>query len=566
MLLILLSWIYILFTTINLGFGFDRCIGLKNKNFSITLILGLFSVTILASVWAIFGRINIEFHGVLLVLNLLLFFKFQKEIIEIYKNFWIELYSLSKTLKIFLFTITLMIVAQCSSIPYVIDNESYYIQTIKWINEYGFVKGLVNLHFFLGQVSGWHITQSAFNFSFLYSNFNDLSGFVLLLGTFFSVQKLQEFYDNKNTNYLLIGLFPITSIFLFQFISAPSPDIPVYVLSFIIFFYFLENYKKCTIEVFNLIVILILFTLYIKNTTLTFVLIPIVLLVQNFRILYRNLSKSFLISALVLVLFVTKNMIICGSPIFPSKLFAFFTTDYAIPDSIENFYYDQLKYYGYFVDLPQYHSMSAFDLFLRWLSLPKLNGLFNKLSVLLLFILPLFIYKFHNKKAVWILYLLMILQLILLFATSPQYRFFMNFILFFGLFCFVALVRNKVIINSLLLLSLVPTLFILFVPVNLNRFSNYKFMMELSNFSTENIVFPHQNTKNNTSFEVIQLGNLKYNSPIHNDFFWASGNGMLPCVNKDQIKYFEKYFKIIPQLRTNELKDGFYAKKIKEND
>ncbi|WP_298393016.1 hypothetical protein [Flavobacterium sp.] len=566
MLLILLSWIYILFTTINLGFGLDRCIGLKNKNFSITLILGLFSVTILASVWAIFGRINIEFHGVLLVLNLLLFFKFQKEIIEIYKNFWIELYSLSKTLKIFLFTITLMIVAQCSSIPYVIDNESYYIQTIKWINEYGFVKGLVNLHFFLGQVSGWHITQSAFNFSFLYSNFNDLSGFVLLLGTFFSVQKLQEFYDNKNANYLLIGLFPITSIFLFQFISAPSPDIPVYVLSFIIFFYFLENYKKCTIEVFNLIVTLILFTLYIKNTTLTFVLIPIVLLVQNFRILYKNLSKSFLISVLVLVLFVTKNMIICGSPIFPSKLFTFLTTDYAIPDSIENFYYDQLKYYGYFVDLPQYNSMSAFDLFLRWLSLPKLNGLFNKLSVLLLLISPLIIYKFQNEKAVWILYLLMILQLILLFATSPQYRFFMNFILFFGLFCFVTLVRNKVIINSLLLLSLVPTLFILFVPVKLNRFSNYKFMMELSNFSTENIVFPHQNTKNNTSFEVIQLGNIKYNSPIQNDFFWASGNGMLPCVNKDQIKYFEKYFKIIPQLRTSEIKDGFYAKKIKEND
>jgi hypothetical protein len=122
-------------------------------------------------------------------------------------------------------------------------------------------------------------------------------------------------------------------------------------------------------------------------------------------------------------------MIICGSPVFPSKLFASFTMDYAIPDSIESFYYDQLKYYGYFVDLQQYNSMSAFDLFLRWLSLPKLNGLFNKLSVLLIIITPFFIYKFQNKKAVWTLYILMVLQLIILFATSPQYRFFMNFIL-----------------------------------------------------------------------------------------------------------------------------------------
>lgn len=566
MFLILLSCIYILFTTINLGFGFDKCIGLKNKNFVVTSILGLFSVTILASIWAIFGRINIEFHGFLLILNFLLFFKFQKEITEKYKVFWSELQSLSKTLKIFLFTITLMIVAQCSSIPYVIDNESYYIQTVKWINEYGFVKGIVNLHFFLGQTSGWHITQSVFNFSFLYSNFNDLSGFILLLGTIFSIQKLQEFYQNKNSNYLLIGLFPITSIFLFQFISAPSPDIPVYVLSFIIFFYFLEHFKKCTAEVFNLIVILILFTLYIKNTTVTFVLIPIVLLVQNFKILSKNLSKSFLLASIVLVLFVTKNMIICGTPVFPSKLFSSLTMDFAIPDSIESFYYDQLKYYGYFVDLQQYNSMSAFDLFLRWLSLPKLNGLFNKISIVLLLITPLFNYKFQNKKAVWILYILMVLQLIILFATSPQYRFFMNFILFFSLFCFICLFQNKRIINTVLLLSLVPTLLILFLPVNLNRFSNYKFMMELSNFSTENIIFPYENTKNNTTFEVIHLGNLKYNSPIQNDFFWASGNGTLPCVNKDQIAYFKKYFYIIPQQRTKDLKDGFYAKKINTND
>jgi len=566
MLLILLSWIYILFTTINFGFGFVSCLGLKNKNFVITSMLGLFSVTVLASVWAIFGRINIEFHGFLLVINFLLFLKFQKEIIEIYKSFCSELKSLSKTLKIFLFTTTLMIVAQCSSIPYVIDNESYYIQTIKWINEYGFVKGIVNLHFFLGQTSGWHITQSVFNFSFLYSNFNDLSGFILILGTVFSIQKLQEFYQNKNTNYLLIGLFPITSIFLFQFVSAPSPDIPVYVLSFIIFFYFLENFKKCSVAAFNLIVILILFTLYIKNTTLTFVLLPIVILVQNFKIVSKNLSKSFLLASIILLLFVTKNIIICGSPIFPSKLLESLTTDYAIPDSIESFYYDQLKYYGYFVDLQQYNSMSAFDLFLRWLSLPKLNGLFNKISIVLLLITPFFIYKFKNKKAAWILYTLMVLQLIILFATSPQYRFFMNFILFFSLFCFICLFQNKRIVNAVLLLSLVPTLVILFLPVNLNRFSNYKFMMELSNFSTKNIVFPYENTKNDTTFEVIQLGNLKYNSPIKNDFFWASGNGALPCVNKDQIAYFKKYFHIIPQMKSKELKDGFYAKKIAKND
>ena len=138
MLLIILSWVYIVFTTINLGFGVDKLFKLQNKDFVVTSVLGLFATTILASFWAIFGRINIEFHYLLLTLNLLIFLKFKDDIFSIYTTFINELKSLSQNLKYYLAIITLCIIAQCSSIPYVIDNESYYIQTIKWLNEYGF--------------------------------------------------------------------------------------------------------------------------------------------------------------------------------------------------------------------------------------------------------------------------------------------------------------------------------------------------------------------------------------------------------------------------------------------
>ena len=566
MLLIILSWVYIVFTTINLGFGIDKLFKLQNKDFVVTSVLGLFATTILASFWAIFGRINIEFHYLLLTLNLLIFLKFKDDIFSIYTTFINELKSLSQSLKYYLAIITLCIIAQCSSIPYVIDNESYYIQTIKWLNEYGFVKGLVNLHFFLGQVSGWHITQSALNFSFLYKNFNDLSGFCLLLGNIFAIQKLNTFFENNDTKYLIVGLFPLFNLFLFQFISAPSPDIPVYVFTFVILFYYIEKHNKISPEIFNLLVILILFTFYIKNTTVTFFLIPLLVLILNYKILSKKLLKPTLITIVVTGLFVAKNMIICGSIVFPSKLFNSLNMDYSIPDTIEQFYYDQLKYYGYFIDLNQYNSMSVQDLFLRWLTLPKMNGLFNKISILLVLIVPILLYKFQNKKEYWSLYFLMLIQLILLFATSPQYRFFMNFIFFFSLFCLTLFIKRKKPIYFLLQLSLFASLIVVFLPVNLNRFSNYKFMMEISNFSSTNIIFPHKNTKFDTPFETIKKGNLIYNSPIKNDFFWSSGDGNLPSVNKEQIEYFEKYFHIIPQLRTKNIKDGFYAKEIIPNE
>ncbi|WP_269235280.1 LIC_10190 family membrane protein [Flavobacterium flavigenum] len=566
MLLIFLSWIYILFSTINLGVVFDKITGLKNKNFVVTSILGLFFATVIASIWAIFGRINIEFHVFLLVLNIITVLKFGISITETYKSFLSELKQLENTLKIVLVLISILIVAQCASIPFVIDNESYYIQTIKWINEYGFVKGLVNLHIFFSQTSGWHIAQSVFNFSFLYQNFNDLSGFCLLLGNIFSIQKLNEYYKNNNMNYLIIGLLPLFNILFFQFISAPSPDIPVYIISFIFFFYFLENFKKITPEVFNLILVLVLFLLYIKNTTLTFSIFPIILLALNFKLLSKKLLKPVLLTFTLLSLFVIKNMIICGAPVFPSNIVHSLKMDYAIPDSIQVFYYDQIKCYGFFTTAEQYNSMSAWELFLQWISMPKLNGLFNKIGVSLILIVPLFIYKFQNKKSLCFLYCVMLLQLFLLFITSPQYRFFMNFILFFSLFCLVYIVQNKKTIYSLLTFSLLSISVVLFFPVNLNRFSNHKFMLEISNFSVKNIIFPYKNTKSDSPFENINLGNLKYNSPVVNPFFWANGNGELPCVNKQQLDYFEKYFHIIPQMRTNDLKDGFYAKKLSAHE
>lgn len=565
MLLIAISWIYILFTTINLGVGFDKIMNLKNRDFVTTSILGLFSVTISASIWAVFERINIEFHLFLAVVNIFSFLRFRIEIITLYKSFLADFEQLKNSLKFILIIISVLIIAQCASIPFVIDNESYYIQTIKWINEHGFVKGLVNLHLFFGQTSGWHITQSVFNFSFLYKDFNDLSGFCLLLGNIFAIQKLNEYYKNYNKNYLLIGLVPLFNIFFFQFISAPSPDIPVYIFSFILFFYFLENFKNTTPEIFNLITVLVLFLLYIKNTTLAFAVFPIILLGFHFKTLSKKLLKPVILSILIASLFIIKNMIICGSPIFPSKIDAF-TTDYAIPNVIESFYYDQVKYYGFFLTAEQYNKMNAFDLFLYWLSMSKLNGLFNKIGVLLVVIVPIFIYKFQNKKELWILYFVMLLQLILLGLTSPQYRFFMNFILFFLLFCFACIFYKRTAVETFLFLSVIPTVIVLFFPVNLNGFSNHKFMLEISNFSIKNSIFPYQNSKSNTTFESIQLGNLKYNSPVKNEFFWANGDGDLPCVDKQQLDYFEKYYHIIPQMRTNDLKDGFYSKEITKNE
>jgi hypothetical protein len=73
MLLLILSWIYILITTVHLGYGTANYFKLNIKNFILINVLGLFSATVIGTIWAFFGRINIEFHLFLLALNLPLF-------------------------------------------------------------------------------------------------------------------------------------------------------------------------------------------------------------------------------------------------------------------------------------------------------------------------------------------------------------------------------------------------------------------------------------------------------------------------------------------------------------
>lgn len=558
MFLILLSWIYILFTTLNLGCFLDKILGLKVKNFAVISILGLFLTTIITSFWAIIGRINFEFHIAILLLNITLFLSNKIVILSIYRNFYNDIKNLEKSLKIFLGIITFFIIAQCASVPYAIDNESYYIQSIKWINECGFVKGLANIHFFLGQTSGWHITQSAFNFSFLYDKFNDLSGFCLLLGNIFAIQKLNDYFKNHDKTNLIIGLFPIANVFLFQFISAPSPDMPIYVFTFVIFAYFLENYGKINNETFNLISILVLFCMYIKTTAIGLCLLPLIMIFKNFKQL--KIYKITFLSVLILGLFVTKNMIVTGYALFPMTNNFGFVADYQIPEKIAVLYYTLTKYFAYSLTEEQFNQMTAWEVFLRWFAMPKLHGIFNKLSLFLVIFTPIILYKFFNQRKFWILYFIMSVQLLLLFLSSPQYRFFMNFILFFTFLWMAIIMTKRKQILILLGFSTFATAFVLFVPLNLKSLARNEHAVATSNFSIQSIIFPHQNSKYETSFERMENDHFYYNSPTNIDFFWGTADGEIPCVNKAQIEYFDQKYNVKPQMRSDDLKDGFYAK------
>lgn len=562
MILVALSFIYITFLIIPQGVALVKLTGINIRNFTVMALLGLFGTTLLTTLWAVFYRVNIEFHIMYLFLSCLFTFIYKKEVLNTYKGLASTIAAFPTWLKWAAGLSFLLIVAQASSSPYTVDNESYYIQTIKWLNEYGLVKGLGNLHLFFGQTSGWHITQSALNFSFAYQNFNDLSAYCLLLGNVFCFQKLDVYLKTGNFNNLVIGILPLANVLLFQFISSPSPDVPVYIMSFVMFGVYLDQNDATDVSNFKLTCLLILFVLFIKTTAVALLFLPLFMLAGNFKRLAATIPKLAPWGVVVLVLFCIKNCIVTGYFLFPVTAISY-PGNWQMPPALAQLFYERTKAYGFLLTQEQYNNMGYAALFKQWLTLPKLHGLFSKAIVAMLIVTPLLIYKFRNRKKWWVLYSLMCIHMVLLFFSSPQYRFFLHFFLLFALFA-AALFLNKKAIKLLLPASIALITALLVLPVGLDRLTDNKMMQANSTFSIKHILIPYPNSRFGKEFVKVREGNLEYNSPVGHNFFWSTGNGSLPCVNQEQIEYFKKHYHIVPQLLGAKLSEGFYAKETNE--
>ncbi|WP_250435841.1 LIC_10190 family membrane protein [Hanstruepera flava] len=563
MLFILLSWIYILTISSVIGVSFNRLFKIHKQHPAITIFLGFFSISLLTGCYAIWFPIDATFQVALAALTLILFFINKSLIVSYVYLLKQKVQSLNTFNKILFASISVIILAQCASPPFIIDNESYYIQTIKWLNEYGYVKGLVNLHLFLGQTSGWHILQSAFNFSFLYDRFNDISGLALLLGNFYAINQLNlytEKTDNSKIN-LAVGLFPAFNIFLFQFISTPSPDIAIYVLSLIVFHQFILCFNEYNRSTFMIILSLVLFMVFIKLTALPFCLLPIILF-KRYYVFTRGIRLQTLgLTTLTIVLILIKNIIITGNPLFPIKSLDVFQVTWSLPESIQSYFSLYGKASAYNMLPENFEQASWASRFKHWILASGLHGLFNKAIVVILVVAPFVLKRFYNKKAYWLIYGLTVFSMLMLLAISPQYRFFFPFIMLFSLLASALLVFHKNTIRVILvvctILATVPILF----SIN-KQFIKNKYHGAPSQFSTDYLVQPFGLSKYLSGYNVIEEGNLKFNSPTQMDFFWGTGDIPLPAINKEQLEYFKTNFNVIPQQFSENLKDGFYSKHI----
>ena len=509
MLLILLSWIYIFISTLNFGILFKNLFRIQNCHVVIHHVLGLFLYTIITSIAAFFIRINIEFYLGILFLNLVIFYT-NKDAFKLHiSSFFKSVKALRPFLKILFFAVFLITLAQSATKPYILDNESYYIQTIKWINEFGYVKGLANLHIFLAQNSAWHTLQAGFNFSFITDFLNDINGFLFVLISLLAIEKLHNYKSVMDLQGLCFGLILLFAPIFMQFINAPSPDLLVFILTPYVFYVFITRFDKIDTDSFKVLLSLVVFLCFVKVTIAITSLLVLILFVKNYQSLKHNISDYILLSSVVLVIFISKNAIISGFALFPIEAVDVFNFDWKQPKVLMSLSTHRTSFAA-IADPDASLFLNSIRRFLFWLNAPKLHGLFNKTYILLLLIYPWFMYKLKSSYALLIIYILALLQLIILWNSSPQYRFFFVFIIFLSIQIFVSLFKNKnwlvIFVFAGIVLGAVP----LFIEVNLKAFTNNSLALKLTEFNLKNMLIPEKNSKIETEYSKENINGFEF--------------------------------------------------------
>ena len=186
MLSILLNWFYIGITVFCLGSGFSalsgRLFGYRLKRLDSILMAGLIIATVYAQVFSLFAGVGLWANVIMVVVCGVIGILCGKSIRQQVSEGW----KTRGTGKLLLFGGLVLIWAYFTSRGYIhIDTDLYHAQSIRWLEEYGVVPGLGNLHERFAYNSSFFAVSALYSMKFLLGrSMHAVNGFMALLLTF----------------------------------------------------------------------------------------------------------------------------------------------------------------------------------------------------------------------------------------------------------------------------------------------------------------------------------------------------------------------------------------------
>lgn len=229
MLTVLLSWIIIFIITLILGYGIVELLYKKSRQYvssiDVYLVMGIVMVNVYAEMFSIFYKVRALACMFLFVLGVVLVVIYyvlgRKGLMK-----W-EKIHISKYQWLLLICIILATAAWTTGSPNHYDTGLYHNQAIQWIEKYGLVPGLGNLHNRFAYNSAFMPVQALFSLEWLTGrSLHTVNGYVCCLFLLYAILSCSLW---KKKNIALSDLLKLTMlIYIYDsrgVMSSPSTDI-----------------------------------------------------------------------------------------------------------------------------------------------------------------------------------------------------------------------------------------------------------------------------------------------------------------------------------------------------
>lgn len=340
MLTVLLNWLYICFTTVSLGYVFSKGIEKKLhyeiKKLHQLVAIGLVISTVYAQSFSIFYKVGLVANLVLFVICAGILIWHRQQMIEQAKTCIRRLFSSQGLLVVIL----IMIWAYFTSrgiIHY--DTDLYHAQSIRWIEEYGVVPGLGNLHVRFAYNSSMFALSALCSMKFLFGqSLHTISGFFALLLSI-SVLDIKGSWKEKSfrlSDFARLGAIYYLTIIIDEVVS-PASD---YVIMCTIFYIVIEwlavleesKGKRENIVPYSLLCVGGVFAVSLKLTAgliLILVIKPAFMLIREKR--WKEIALYISMGILVIAPWIIRTVMISGYVIYPFPALDLLNVDWKIP-------------------------------------------------------------------------------------------------------------------------------------------------------------------------------------------------------------------------------------------
>ncbi len=533
MLTVLLAWMLMFFIFISFGdillASYNKLCG-KSEKYSIlnTFLLGIPSLLIVLPLLHFLFPINFYTLLGLCLISLSYWFLNRKRMLGAIDNIvrFLAVFSKVELLLGVLLILSFSFIASWGVLNY--DAGCYHYQFLRWIEDYPIVVGLGNIEERLGFNSNYFILSAPFTMRFLLDEpLLTLQGLLVTLMFGWMLFEMVKSNYSFNSIFLFLLHLLLVAINILHFADSSTDVVPNQIVFYLVAYLVLHPLRWKTD-------CLLLFMLPIAIITLKLSLAVFALLslVALFRLIQSKdfKSGSFVVvaSALILVLWLIRNIILSGYLIFPMYELDFFNVDWKVPLDVAIAERSFIKSGALWQFKNLYNNAMTLFYAPEW-------KYFHTYTIGVLFVIiglsiPLFIYgvvknRLSNDEI--LLYSILLFGVAFSYISAPDFRF--SYGLVFGLtfmsVCSIpsfSLIKpnaqiKRVIASSLiilLLIHLISTFWILSNPFGVEDSTLNKIALKPRTFKEKNII------DDNLSYniELLNVGVPLYVSDSYSGF------------------------------------------------